>query len=176
LTAVATSPARASVGAEGSASLGQGIAFQRQLAAMLGTAYRLALSLSGHPSMAEGLVEEAAVRACRGAREEKPDAEFKRWFLRVLVDLYACRCADAGPAISSAALDGPTSRIVRAIRELPAEDRVVTALYFTHDLRYEEIAAVLRLPVATVRARLHGGRRSVMRALGHGRKTEGSSS
>ena len=162
---MAALPVRAMV-AEGSASPEQGTAFQQALAAVLGTAYRLALSLSGQPSMAEGLVEEAARTAFGGVRG--PDADFKKSLLRAVIDLCACRCADAGPAVPNADLDGSITRIVRAIRDLPIEHRVVTALYFADDLRYEQIAAMLRLPLSTVRSRLHAGRKSVMRALGGG--------
>jgi len=151
--------------AESSATPEQGSAFQA-LAAVLGIAYRLALGLSGQASMAEGLVEEAARQTFRGVRE--PDADFKKSLFTILIDLCAWRCADAEPSVSDAALDNPTTRIVRAIRDLPIEDRVVTALYFADDLRYEQIAAMLRLPLATVRSRLHAGRKSVMRALGGG--------
>lgn len=167
---MATLSVRATVGAATSASPEQGAAFQQALFSVLGTAYRLALSISGQSGMAEALVEEAARTTFLGVGEPKPDANFKESFLSVLIELCACRCADAGSAVSSAALDGPTTRIVRAIRDLPIEYRVVTALYFADDLRYEEIAVVLHLPLETVRSRLHAGRKSVMRSLGTGRK------
>jgi RNA polymerase sigma-70 factor (ECF subfamily) len=48
---------------------------------------------------------------------------------------------------------------------LPDEYRAVAALYFVNDLRYEDIAASLGVPVGTVRSRLHRARRMLQRAL-----------
>ena len=93
------------------------------------------------------------------------DVDFRGRFLGVLTDVFLTRCPEPDPAAAAPALDGTTEEIVRAIRALPIDLRIVTAIYFTEDLRYEEIGAVLDLPVATVRSRLHRGRRCVMRAL-----------
>ena len=55
--------------------------------------------------------------------------------------------------------------VVRAIESLPEEYRVVATLYFMQDLQYQDIAAVLQVPVGTVRSRLHRGRRLLQKAL-----------
>jgi len=142
-----------------------GATFEDLLAGVVGTAYQLALSLTGQPSAAGALVEEAALKAFHAPKGFGLDVDFRGWFLGVLTDVFLTRCPEPDPAAAAPALDGTTEEIVRAIRALPIDLRIVTAIYFTEDLRYEEIGAVLDLPVATVRSRLHRGRRSVMRAL-----------
>jgi RNA polymerase sigma-70 factor (ECF subfamily) len=142
-----------------------GATFEDLLAGVVSTAYQLALSLTGQPSAAGALVEEAALKAFHAPKGFGLDVDFRGWFLGVLTDVFLTRCPEPDPAAAAPALDGTTEEIVRAIRALPIDLRIVTAIYFTEDLRYEEIGAVLDLPVATVRSRLHRGRRSVMRAL-----------
>jgi len=139
--------------------------FENSLGGVLRTAYQVALSFTGQPGVAETLVEEAALQAFRASSVLGPGADFKVWFLGILTDIFLTRCPEADPAAAAPALDGTAEEIVRAIRDLPIELRVVTAIYFTDDLRYEEIGAVLDLSVAAVRSRLHRGRRCVMRTL-----------
>ena len=49
---------------------------------------------------------------------------------------------------------------------LSAGDRDVLLLFAWADLRYEEIAVALRIPVGTVRSRLHRARHRVRELLG----------
>ena len=60
----------------------------------------------------------------------------------------------AGPAIAD------------ALTHLSAGDRDVLLLFAWADLRYEEIAVALHIPVGTVRSRLHRARRQVRELLG----------
>jgi RNA polymerase sigma-70 factor (ECF subfamily) len=60
----------------------------------------------------------------------------------------------AGPAIAD------------ALNRLSAGDRDVLLLFAWADLHYEEIAVALRIPVGTVRSRLHRARRRVRELLG----------
>ncbi len=60
----------------------------------------------------------------------------------------------AGPAIAD------------ALTRLSAGDRDVLLLSAWADLRYEEIAVALRIPIGTVRSRLHRARRRVRELLG----------
>jgi RNA polymerase sigma-70 factor (ECF subfamily) len=53
----------------------------------------------------------------------------------------------------------PDSDIAGALRDLPEELRLAVWLADVEGLRYREIADMLGMPVATVAARLHRGRR-----------------
>lgn len=63
-----------------------------------------------------------------------------------------------------AGLAGPA--IADALTRLSAGDRDVLLLFAWADLRYEEIAVALRIPIGTVRSRLHRARRRVRELLG----------
>jgi len=58
------------------------------------------------------------------------------------------------------------ARIWRALGALDDKHREILVLREYHDLSYEEIAGVLRLPVGTVMSRLHRARRALRAALG----------
>lgn len=52
-------------------------------------------------------------------------------------------------------------KIETAIQELPAVDREIVILFHKEDLSYEEIARVTKLPVTTVKTRLHRARKKL---------------
>jgi RNA polymerase sigma-70 factor (ECF subfamily) len=56
--------------------------------------------------------------------------------------------------------------IADALMRLPAGERDVLLLFAWADLRYEEIAIALRIPIGTVRSRLHRARQRLRELLG----------
>jgi len=58
-----------------------------------------------------------------------------------------------------------TEQVSAAIDALPEEFRAVAALYFLQDLPYKDIAEMLKIPVGTVRSRLHRGRALLQKRL-----------
>src|SRR5262249_53437076 len=58
-----------------------------------------------------------------------------------------------------------TEQVSAAIDALPDEFRAVATLYFLQDLPYKEIAEMLKIPVGTVRSRLHRGRALLQKKL-----------
>lgn len=57
-----------------------------------------------------------------------------------------------------------TRRLTKALRRLPASDRDTLLLYAWGDLDYASIARAMRVPIGTVRSRLHRARRTLRRA------------
>jgi RNA polymerase sigma-70 factor (ECF subfamily) len=55
--------------------------------------------------------------------------------------------------------------VATALASLSEEDRLVVTLYFLRDLSYRDVAAVVGLPVGTLRPRLHRARRRLQRRL-----------
>jgi RNA polymerase sigma-70 factor (ECF subfamily) len=58
-----------------------------------------------------------------------------------------------------------SQRLVAGLEQLDDYDREVLLLYAWAELKYEEIADVLDIPIGTVRSRLNRARRKVRRAL-----------
>jgi RNA polymerase sigma-70 factor (ECF subfamily) len=170
-------------------------AFDGLLRDVLGRAFGTALRLTGNRQDAEDLVQEASLAAYRGFATFQRGTNFKAWFFRIMMNCYLTsrrrsrpetsmdeleeahalyfylRSAEAGLHAESADPVGATigqmaqDDVARALEALPDEFRVVCTLYFMEDLAYQEIAEVLRLPVGTVRSRLHRGRKMLQKRL-----------
>jgi RNA polymerase sigma-70 factor (ECF subfamily) len=171
------------------------MAFEAMLREVIGPAYGYAFRLTRNQADAEDLVQSAALLAWRGFGTFIEGGNFKAWFLRILVREFwgRHRAAQRRPATvgfddlpdlyvySQAAAHGmetsppdPATELIDqlgvegvtdALDALPEVYRVVAILYFMQDFTYQEIAAVLEIPVGTVRSRLHRGRKMLQRAL-----------
>ncbi len=74
---------------------------------------------------------------------------------------------DAAPNPGQAALDHERSRLLReAIERLPEQMRKCLMLRVYQDLKYREIAVVVRLSIETVKAHLFAARRRLQQELG----------
>ena len=62
--------------------------------------------------------------------------------------------------------------IQRALVEVPPDFRAVVIMHELQDMPLEEIAAILEVPVGTVKSRLHRGRVAMGRALSAGNSGE----
>jgi hypothetical protein len=56
--------------------------------------------------------------------------------------------------------------VQRALLQVPEDFRAVMILHDVHDLRQEEVAAIVGVPVGTVKSRLHRGRIALAKAMG----------
>ena len=132
----------------------------REMAPMLLAFFRHQPALAG---TAEDLLQDTFVRALKH-RDRLETAVSRRAYLFGIarhVGLDALRRAEPGgvPAdLQIAPVTGEDSRLESmraAIAELPAPQREALLLKLQQDLSYEEIAAVLDVPLGTVRSRLH---------------------
>lgn len=62
-------------------------------------------------------------------------------------------------------LDERNSFVIKALNELPPAQRAVLVMCDFDDLRYDEIAAVLNVPIGTVRSRIHRAREEMRKKL-----------
>lgn len=163
--------------------------FELMLEEIMDGAYRLALRLTGSRDDAMDLVQDAAVLAFRGFGGFEQGSNFRAWFYRIVTNRfyrlaqrkkppttvydtsdeepYLLRVAmDASPQVVMEVLDRLDAEAVQlAIDRLPPEFRSVSMLYFLEELKYEQIAQALELPLGTVRSRIHRGRKLLQREL-----------
>ena len=170
-------------------------AFKALLAGVAESVYGVALCLADGEPTAVGRLQEAVAVACRDLGGIAPDTDLRLRFLGILAQGHLAAGRQGSEQADSTDLDDtpdlhlyarsaaagwPTSgehpaaellerlgteRVVRALRRLPADYRVVCTLYFMADLSYEEIARVMEYPVGTVRARLHRARKMLQKSL-----------
>jgi RNA polymerase sigma-70 factor (ECF subfamily) len=144
----------------------------------------------GHAARAEDLAQETFLAVLKGAARYEPRALFRTYLYGIALKLLAAerrRAAHAavdGPR-AEAALDGPpdgistqpdreTSLWIRAaVAQLEPWEREVLLLREYEELSYAEIAALMRVPVNTVRSRLFRARMALRRQLASGRDLAG---
>jgi len=179
----------------GSASALSAAEFGPMLAGILASAYGYALRLTRNTADAEDLVQDAALRAFRGAGSFEAGTNFKAWFFKILTRCFWSKHRESQRRPVTVDIEDPqsislfrqsratgllqqsddpasllidrlgTERVVQAIAQLPEEYATVCTLYFMEDFSYQEIAEVLDVPVGTVRSRLHRGRKLLQKAL-----------
>lgn len=99
------------------------------------------------------------------SRHHRSEVRMYRALARTGVDPVVEPDADRVARSVSAAAAG--QQLAAALAKLSAGDRNVLLLVAWADLRYEEIATALDIPIGTVRSRLHRARTTVRSALGN---------
>ncbi|MCC6316847.1 MAG: sigma-70 family RNA polymerase sigma factor [Gemmatimonadaceae bacterium] len=164
--------------------------FDREVLAWMDDVYRFAMSLTRDAGKAEDLVQETYLRAFRSWLTFQPGSDARRWlftiarnaFLRNLErERHHVSLDDGDPDAMSAiqhyaglASDGTDQLLARvdlapalteAIGQLNEPFRSAVVLVDVEGQSYEEAAAVLEVPIGTVRSRLFRGRRQLQEML-----------
>ena len=141
--------------------------------------YAMCLRFLGDRTEAEDVAQEVFLRVHRGLSSFKGDAKFSTWLYRITWNLCAdwlrrnrkpARAAssietvgdmsDARVDLEKGVLDAEEQGMVRqALDGLDDIYRSVIILLYYQKLSYEQIAAVLEVPVKTVETRLYRARR-----------------
>lgn len=150
--------------------------------------YTLAYRLLRDPQEAEDLSQEAFLRAWRGIAGYRGEAQFTTWLYRIVTNLCYNRLpglrrqlvqvgTDRLERAPAPARHNPQvqveagerrARVLRAIEALPDKYRLVVTLFYLQDQSYQEIAAVLDLPLGTVKTHLYRARERLKCALTEG--------
>ena len=151
---------------------------------------RFALSLTRERADADDLVQETYLRAFRGWTTFRPGSDARRWLFAICRNAFLRMRErrgtlvetddgdiDAKPTVlthAQAIRDGlgdlfelidVRPAIDRAIAALPEPHHSILVLIDLEDHSYEEAAALLDVPVGTVRSRLFRARRMIQEAL-----------
>ncbi len=148
-------------------------------------AYTLAFRLTGHDDDARDVVQEAYLRAYRGLRNFRGDAEFSTWLYRITANCSANLLAkrartrteplsedapvadtriDHDPEMRMAGED-ERARVASALALLPWRLRQVIVLRDIYDMPHGWIAAELGISEAAAKVRLHRARRRLRELL-----------
>ena len=151
---------------------------------------RFALSLTRNEANADDLVQETFLRAFKGWHTFEPGTDCRRWLFTICRNTFIRLNSrkrlfvepddgdvDAMPAATAhmqAVRDGVADAfdhvdvrpaIDAAVAALPEPHHSILVLVDLEGQSYEEAAAVLGIPVGTVRSRLYRARRHVQEAL-----------
>jgi RNA polymerase sigma factor (sigma-70 family) len=152
-----------------------------QLVACIPRLRRYARALAGNTAAADDLVQDTMERAWSRLSSWRRGSDMRAWLFGVMHNLYVDQLRRAPPPAEpleeadSAAFFAPAQSdrlelrdLESALRVLPAEQREVLLLVALEEMRYEEVALALGIPVGTVMSRLARARER-LRALMEGR-------
>jgi RNA polymerase sigma-70 factor (ECF subfamily) len=147
--------------------------------------FGMALRFVGVPADAEDLAQEVFLRVHRGLEGFKGEAKLATWLYRITFNLCsdwlrrnrrperrttaierAGEMADPRADLEEGLLHAEErDRVRSAIDRLDEKYRSVVVLLYYQKLSYEQIAAVLEVPVKTVETRLYRARRMLREGL-----------
>ena len=154
--------------------------FARLLQSEIPRLRRYARALTRDAARADDLVQSCLVRAIAKEHLWKPGTDLRAWLFTILHNQnvnevrrsvregVTVAVEDVAAVLTMAPRAGARLQLrdlERAIRLLPEEQRQVILLVGLEGMRYEEVAAVLDIPIGTVRSRLSRGRDMLRRLM-----------
>lgn len=142
---------------------------------------RYARALTRDANTADDLVQDCLARALGKLHLWQEGTDLRAWLFTILHNQYVNRIrravregaavglSESEPLLSRSPQQGSRLEVrdlERAIAKLPEEQRSVILLVGLEGMRYEEVAAVLDVPVGTIRSRLSRGREALRRLTG----------
>ena len=154
--------------------------FARLLEAEIPRLRRYARALTRDVSRADDLVQSCLTRAVAKQHLWQPGTDLRAWLFTILHNQHVndvrrsvreginVAVEEMAPMLtvqSNAVAVLQLSDLEAAIARLPQEQRQVILLVGLEGMRYEEVAAILGVPVGTVRSRLSRGRDQLRRLM-----------
>lgn len=166
--------------------------FEREALPHLDAVYAAALHLARNRDDANDLVQETVLRAYRFFHQFSPGTNCRAWLMTILYNAFrngyrrsgreqvAGSVADyereleAESSRPEAARNNPETivfeqlmdhEVESALKALPEDFRTAVLLVDVEELSYQEAAAVLKIPIGTVRSRLSRARATMRREL-----------
>ncbi|MGA7262839.1 MAG: RNA polymerase sigma factor [Stellaceae bacterium] len=141
---------------------------------------RYARALTRNSVRADDLVQETLVRALRKEHLWQTGTDLRAWLFTIMHNLNVNEVRRAirddatvdleNYSASLTATTDPTAsrqlrELDRALAQLPEEQRQVILLVGLEGMSYEDAAAILHVPIGTVRSRLSRGRESLRKLM-----------
>lgn len=131
---------------------------------------------AGDAALADDLAQETFIRAHRNLRSFRADAKLSTWLYRIAYNCFVShqrkRRESTGldhhpePSVSGATEASDLNRDVSAaMAGLRDEERAAIALTYAEDLTHPEAAAILNMPVGTLKTHVARGKEKLRRSL-----------
>ena len=158
---------------------------QPDLVAAIPRLRRYARVLTGDPSRADDLVQDALGRAWEKRALWQAGSDLRAWLFTIMHNIYVNQLALVRREAGNVSLDAEDENgaawqvpvrpnqldrvelmeLVEQMGRLPPEQREVLLLAAVEELRYEQIAGVLQIPIGTVMSRLSRARGKLRRIV-----------
>jgi RNA polymerase sigma-70 factor (ECF subfamily) len=167
------------------AKAGDSRAFEELVRETYTDVYALAFRLTGNEEDARDVVQEAYLRAYKGLKRFREEAQFSTWMYRITANCASTAMTkgkkhrheeleDSAPLADSRPEHDPEAagdaellraRLNDALEELPPRLRAVVVLRDMYDLPHQAIADELGITEAAAKVRLHRARRRLRERL-----------
>lgn len=156
--------------------------------------YNMAYQLSGNPSDAEDLTQEAYYRALRSFHTFQGDKPFENWIFRIVSRLFLDLLRYRKRRVVTVSYDAPVPQeetdnlffekadetsnpaeqymakivgeeVEAAMQSLSPDQRLIVFLADVEGMPYKDIADIVGAPIGTIRSRLHRVHKSLRRAV-----------
>jgi len=154
--------------------------FARLLETEIPRLRRYARALTRDAARADDLVQSCLVRAIAKEHLWQPGTDLRAWLFTILHNQHvndvrslvregvAVAVEDVAPILTIGPNAGASLQLrdlERAIGDLPEEQRQIILLVGLEGMQYEEVTAVLDIPIGTVRSRFSRGREMLRKLL-----------
>ena len=146
-----------------------------RLLACLPRLRRYARALTGDSASADDLVQDTVERGWERIAQWRPDGDLRAWLFGIMHNLHVDQVRRSPPpAVELDDVDLPAAPptagldlrdLERALQQLPPAQREVLLLVALEEMRYEEVAATLDIPLGTVMSRLSRARENLRRLM-----------
>lgn len=152
--------------------------FKTGLTGHLPALRRYALALTGSRNDADDLVQDCVAKAMAAAAQWQPGSDLRAWLFRILYTCHVSRLRKAQVRGISGRLEEveigidadqqarlEAKRAIAALDRLPLPQREAILAVALEDLRYEEAARRLGIPLGTFMSRIARGREALRRLM-----------
>ena len=145
--------------------------FVKEIEAHSGMLYRVAYTILRNDDACKDALQDTALKAWEKRGTLKELRYFRTWITRILINT----CYDTQRKrrrmvsiedVPEPQVADPDISLAMALQSLPEKLRLPLVLYYSEGLTYAEIAQTLRLPMATVRGRIHRAKGQLRKELG----------
>lgn len=145
--------------------------FVKEIEAHSGMLYRVAYTILRSDDACKDALQDTALKAWEKRGTLKEPRYFRTWITRILINT----CYDTQRKrrrmvsiedVPEPQVAAPDISLTMALQSLPEKLRLPLVLYYSEGLTYAEIAQTLRLPMATVRGRIHRAKGQLRKELG----------
>ncbi len=156
--------------------------------------FTISFRMLGNHADAEDASQEVFLRLFNSLKKYNSNHKFSNWLYQITMNICRDELRKRKSAKGTVSLDEPLKdqegkdvaslvsddynlpekiveenelrdKLEMAIQKLPSDYREPLALRYTKGLSYEDISSILKLPVGTVKVRIHRARRMVREAL-----------
>lgn len=145
--------------------------FVKEIEAHSGMLYRVAYTILRNDDACKDALQDTALKAWEKRGTLKELRYFRTWITRILINT----CYDMQRKrrrmvsiedVPEPQVAAPDISLAMVLQSLPEKLRLPLVLYYSEGLTYAEIAQALRLPMATVRGRIHRAKGQLRKELG----------